>query len=127
MAASISNQDDLITTTGRRPGGIEAQSAFASTLVNDFGVNDVEKAQGPAPNGPSGEKYGNLFGSTIENPDSRRDGDALYAAKAQLLNDALLDIGLGAFQWFLIALTSVGWFLDSVSWAPFFLRYVCFS
>lgn len=115
MAASIANQDDVINSAGKR-GGIEAQSAFASTLVNDFSVTDVEKAN-PAPTaGFSGKQYGNLFGSTIENPDSRRDGDAvLYDAKAKLVNNALLDIGMGPFQWFLIVLTSVGWFLDSVS------------
>lgn len=126
MAASVANQDDLISTAGKRGGGIEAQSAFASTLVNDVDVDvDVEKIQEkPATRvGPSEAQYGNLFGSIVENPESRRDGESLYAAKAQLLNEALLGIGMGSYQWFLFALTSVGWFLDSVSlYMPAYLR-----
>lgn len=112
MVASISNQDDFISPpTTKRDFGAEAQSAFASTLVNDV---DPEKLHRSTPKGPSGVQYGNLFGSTIESPDTRGDGDELFAGKVQLLNDALLDIGMGPFQWFLLALTSVGWFLDSV-------------
>jgi hypothetical protein len=118
MAASISNQEDFISpSTVKRDFGAEAQSAFASTLVNDV---DPEKLHRSTPKGPSGVQYGNLFRSTIENPDTRRDGDELFAAKAQLLNDALLDIGMGPFQWFLFALTSVGWFLDSVSYTSIY-------
>lgn len=102
----LSNQDDLISPpTVKRDFGAEAQSAFASTLVNDV---DPEKLQQSTAKGPSGVQYGNLFGSTIQNPSTRRDGDELFAAKAQLLNDALLDIGMGPFQWFFFCVDFCG-------------------
>lgn len=77
---------------------IEAQSAFASTLIND-----VEKS---TPEGPSHD----IIVSIKPQPGT----DAVYAAKSALLNQALQDVGMGRYQWLLVLVTSVGWFLDSV-------------
>lgn len=91
-----------------RERNIEAQSAFASTLVAD-----VEKAARPK-EAPTDRPHTNVYGSTIDTPTSVAGTDAVYAAKAALLNQAMLDMGMGLYQWFLFIITSVGWFLDSV-------------
>ncbi|KAL4893258.1 major facilitator superfamily domain-containing protein [Aspergillus ambiguus] len=86
---------------------IEAQSAFASTLVAD-----VEKSIRTKELGPS-KAYPDATAITVSTPDNQAGGNAVYAAKARLLNQALMDMGMGRYQWFLFIITSVGWFLDS--------------
>lgn len=88
---------------------MEAQSAFASTLVTDF-----EKAN-PSQVARHGARQKNLFGLPVDTSAVAAGTDAVYAAKAQLLNEALLDIGMGFYQWALFLTTCMGWFLDSVS------------
>ena len=88
---------------------IEAQSAFASTLLTD-----VEKTR-PSQVANSGKRHGNLYGSKMDTSNPQAGVDPIYAAKAQLLNEALLDIGMGLYQWLLFLVTSMGWFLDYVS------------
>ncbi|RAK95582.1 MFS general substrate transporter [Aspergillus ibericus CBS 121593] len=90
-----------------RERNIEAQSAFASTLVHD-----VEKAPHPK-EVPADKPHTNVYGSTIDTATSLAGTDAVYAAKAALLNQALMDMGMGLYQWILFLITSVGWFLDS--------------
>ena len=41
--------------------------------------------------------------------------DAAYEAKITVLNEALIDIGMGPFQWKIFATTGFGWFVDNVS------------
>ena len=91
-----------------RERNIEAQSAFASTLVHD-----VEKAPHPK-EAPADRPHTNVYGSTIDTAPAPTGTDAVYAAKAALLNQALMDMGMGLYQWILFGITSVGWFLDSV-------------
>jgi hypothetical protein len=40
--------------------------------------------------------------------------DPLYQAKAQMLNDAIQDIGMGKYQWHLFCVAGFGWFSDNV-------------
>lgn len=40
--------------------------------------------------------------------------DPLYHAKAQLLNDAIQDIGMGRYQWHLFFVAGFGWLSDNV-------------
>lgn len=40
--------------------------------------------------------------------------DAAYEAKITILNEALIDIGMGPFQWKIFATTGFGWFVDNV-------------
>lgn len=92
---------------GKKP--VEAQSAFgASTLMTD-----VEKQQpsqvAPGPN----KRPTTLFGAPVDTAAEETGADRLYGSKAQLLNEALLDIGMGRYQWIMFLATSVGWFLDS--------------
>lgn len=82
----------------KQPEGIEAQSAFASTLIND-----IEKT---APE----ESCRKIALSIKPQPGT----DAVYASKSALLSQALQDLGMGRYQWFLVIVTSVGWFLSSV-------------
>jgi MFS family permease len=77
-------------------------------------VDDVEKA-GPSKAGLQSERqHKTLLGLNITTPASHAGTDAVFAAKAQLLNQALLDIGMGKYQWLIFLMTGVGWFLDSV-------------
>ena len=39
--------------------------------------------------------------------------DPLYQAKAQLLNDAIQEIGMGRYQWHLFIVAGFGWFSDN--------------
>ncbi|RAL07267.1 sugar transporter [Aspergillus homomorphus CBS 101889] len=90
-----------------RERNIEAQSAFASTLVAD--VEKTPHSKASLSDGP----HTNVYGSAIDTPTSQAGTDAVYAAKAALLNQALLDMGMGRYQWLLFVITSVGWLLDS--------------
>lgn len=40
--------------------------------------------------------------------------DPLYQAKAQVLNDAIQEIGMGRYQWHLFVVAGFGWFSDNV-------------
>ncbi|ETN42332.1 uncharacterized protein HMPREF1541_01486 [Cyphellophora europaea CBS 101466] len=40
--------------------------------------------------------------------------DAAYEAKITVMNEALLDIGMGPFQWKIFATTGFGWFVDNL-------------
>ncbi|KAI0335702.1 MFS general substrate transporter [Cubamyces sp. BRFM 1775] len=40
--------------------------------------------------------------------------DPVYTAKAKILSDALQEIGMGKYQWYLFVLTGFGWFSDNL-------------
>lgn len=40
--------------------------------------------------------------------------DAVYEGKIALMNEALIDLGMGKFQWLVFAATGFGWFVDNV-------------
>ncbi|EIN13088.1 MFS general substrate transporter [Punctularia strigosozonata HHB-11173 SS5] len=40
--------------------------------------------------------------------------DPVYQAKARILNDALQDIGMGRYQWYLFIVAGFGWFADNL-------------
>ncbi|KAJ5708546.1 hypothetical protein N7488_008347 [Penicillium malachiteum] len=101
----MSSEDDSI----KPHRNIEAQSAFASTLVND-----VEKAEPSKYGVRSEQEQKNLLGLKIKSPETHAGTDVVFAAKSQLLNQAMLDVGMGKYQWFLFLMTGVGWFLDSL-------------
>ncbi|KAJ5117339.1 hypothetical protein N7448_010971 [Penicillium atrosanguineum] len=102
----MSSGNDSIT----QHRNVEAQSAFASTLVND------DEKVGPSKTGVRPEKeHRNICGVKIITLATHAGTDAVFAAKAQLLNAALLDVAMGRYQWLLFLMTGVGWFLDSVS------------
>ena len=77
---------------------IEAQSAFSSTLINDM--------ETPTPEGSARKR--------IMSIEPHPGTDAVCAAKSALLSQALQDLGMGRYQWFLVLVTCIGWFLDSV-------------
>lgn len=39
----------------------------------------------------------------------------LYEEKVSVMNRALIDLGMGSFQWKIFAMTGFGWFVDNVS------------
>ena len=43
--------------------------------------------------------------------------DPVYEAKISVLNEALIDIGMGPFQWKIFMTTGFGWFIDQVCFA----------
>ena len=40
--------------------------------------------------------------------------DEVYEKKVAIMNEALIDLGMGSFQWKIFALTGLGWFIDNV-------------
>ncbi|KAJ1711396.1 sugar transporter [Aspergillus flavus] len=86
---------------------MEAQSAFASTLVVDVEKSLHSKGADPSKCSTSSN------GISVSTPTNQAGSNAVYAAKAQLLNQALVDMKMGRYQWVLFIITSVGWFLDS--------------
>ena len=40
--------------------------------------------------------------------------DEIYSRKISVLNEALIDLGMGSFQWKIFAMTGFGWFVDNV-------------
>ncbi|PSS05248.1 major facilitator superfamily domain-containing protein [Coniella lustricola] len=93
----------------------DAESAYGASTI----LADAEK-QKPSQTASGNKRPGNLFGSAVDTGASKTSGlDPAYVAKAQLLNEALLDIGMGRYQWFLTIATAVGWFLDQFWLASF--------
>jgi len=41
--------------------------------------------------------------------------DAAYELKIKIMNESLIDIGMGPFQWKIFFMTGFGWFVDNVS------------
>lgn len=44
--------------------------------------------------------------------------NGVYERKVAVMNQALIDLGMGRFQWKIYALTGFGWFVDNVSQLP---------
>ncbi|PIG89639.1 sugar transporter, partial [Aspergillus arachidicola] len=86
---------------------MEAQSVFASTLVADVEKSLHSKGADPSKSSTSPK------GISVSTPTNQAGRNAVYAAKAQLLNQSLVDMKMGRYQWVLFLITSVGWFLDS--------------
>jgi hypothetical protein len=40
--------------------------------------------------------------------------DVVYERKVAVMNQALIDMGMGSFQWNVFAMTGFGWFVDNV-------------
>jgi hypothetical protein len=40
--------------------------------------------------------------------------DEVYEKKVALMNEAIIDLGMGSFQWKVFAMTGFGWFVDNV-------------
>lgn len=61
------------------------------------------------------------LGDLVGVQDLQLDGlDPIYQAKVHLLNQAVQDIGMGRYQWFLFCLTGFGWMADNVRLNSFY-------
>jgi hypothetical protein len=40
--------------------------------------------------------------------------DEIYDSKIAILNEALIDLGMGRYQWMVFLTTGLGWFIDNV-------------
>ncbi|GMF77062.1 unnamed protein product [Aspergillus oryzae] len=90
---------------------MEAQSAFASTLVVDVEKSLHSKGADPSKCSTSSN------GISVSTPTNQAGSNAVYAAKAQLLNQALVDMKMGRYQWVLFIITSF-WIMSFVVIAP---------
>ncbi|KAH7887129.1 MFS general substrate transporter [Phlebopus sp. FC_14] len=64
-----------------------------------------------------GRKNGDLHDTQAETQDIFTDSgslDPVYQAKARILNDALQEIGMGKYQWFLFVVAGFGWLSDNL-------------
>ena len=44
--------------------------------------------------------------------------DEVYETKIAILNEALIDLGMGSYQWKVFLTTGLGWFVDNVCMFP---------
>ena len=64
------------------------------------------------------EKTANTGHSDYHGIDTRAlpmGADEVYEKKIAIMNEALIDLGMGSFQWKIFAMTGFGWFADNVS------------
>jgi hypothetical protein len=80
----------------------------------------------------SGDAYASDPGIPVKTVALVEEGhvDPCYQAKAQLLNDAIQEIGMGRYQWHLFIVAGFGWFSDNVHslslFAPCSVLVLCF-
>lgn len=67
--------------------------------------DDVEKAQGKT-------RHANYHG--IDTQALHLGADEVYEKKIAIMNEALISLGMGSFQWKVYAMTGFGWFVDNV-------------
>ena len=67
-------------------------------------------------------RYRNRTGNEIDITTVQPGTDKVYEAKVSLLNHAILDLGMGKYQWIMALLTGFGWYTDNVS-HPFQTNY----
>jgi hypothetical protein len=59
--------------------------------------------------------YRNRVGTVIDTTTVQPGADMAYELKVAILNEAILDLGMGKYQWWTFVLTGFGWFVDNVS------------
>lgn len=62
-------------------------------------------------------QYRNRVGDEIDTTTVQPGTDPVYEAKVALMNRAILDLGMGKYQWSMAILTGFGWYTDNVSYA----------
>lgn len=60
-------------------------------------------------------RYPNRAGAEIDLTTVQPGSDEIYERKVAILNEAILDIGMGYYQWWTFVLTGFGWFVDNAS------------
>lgn len=95
--------------------GHDGRSAFAATTLRDA-TQAGEKAGDE--DDLAVDSHQTLWGTPIELEAahiSARGADMRTLAKGRLIDEALLQIGMGRYQYRLLSLTALAWFLDYVS------------
>lgn len=103
MAASTEDQKRVaenIQYSGGKDGGTD----MAKITSTDSGEMN-----------PTGIRYRGRTGNEIDVTAVQPGTDKVYAAKVILMNQAILDLGMGKYQWFVACLTGFGWYIDNVS------------
>lgn len=59
-------------------------------------------------------RHMNRVGDVIDTSAVQPGTDIIYEKKVALLNEAILDIGIGYYQWWTFVLTGFGWYTDQV-------------
>lgn len=99
-SSSYDPGDDLDRKESLRQGELHRLSS--AHVGNDTTVREQKSALDP------GNRH--QYDTTDVQPGT----DAVYAAKVALMNEAILDIGMGRYQWMTVVLTGFGWFVDNV-------------
>lgn len=91
-----------------------------TSLGDRDGDNKAQQEIGAGQRAMSNDSQGKVDSAMAENYhgiDTRAipmGGDEVYERKIAILNQALIDIGMGDFQWKIFAMTGFGWFVDNV-------------
>ncbi|KAH8681089.1 sugar transporter [Xylariales sp. PMI_506] len=91
----------------------DTRSAFASTLLGDAEDGNLPSMTG------NRKRKGNLYNVAIDTSSNPLSDHLALAAKLQLLSEAMLDVGMGWYQWTLVVVTAIAWFLDTFWIASF--------
>jgi hypothetical protein len=75
--------------------------------------NDIESYD--IPNKGSEAGHTNYHG--IDTQTVQPGADGIYERKVATLNEALIDLGMGSYQWKVFLTTGLGWFVDNVSFS----------
>lgn len=79
----------------KSPASQEQEANFVDTADKDIAAGHVD--------------YHGIDTTTIA-----QGADEVYEKKVAIMNEALIDLGMGSFQWKVFALTGLGWFIDNV-------------
>jgi hypothetical protein len=102
-----SSSADSIAGEGAKAGRpAEAPSTFAATTM--FNGTTMHEKGGAAQN----IKGKTLLGEEVDIENSGTKGR--YPSKAQLIDQAMLGVGMGWYHWRLLIVTAMAWFLDYV-------------
>ncbi|EKM59977.1 uncharacterized protein PHACADRAFT_138348 [Phanerochaete carnosa HHB-10118-sp] len=78
-------------------------------------TDEPEKAASLNEKSPDVLAVPGIFAESKDVYDGEESGvDPVYHAKARLLNQAIQEIGMGKYQWYLFCLTGFGWFSDNL-------------
>lgn len=94
--------------TTQVPHGNGKPATPSSSINRD--QNDLERYE----SGGKELEAGHASYHGIDTRNVQPGADAVYDTKIAILNEALIDLGMGQYQWMVFLTTGLGWFIDNV-------------
>lgn len=93
---------------GRNSSRDDNMRAVSSTRDGD--QDDLERHDNAAKEFEAG--HASYHG--IDTRNVQPGADEVYDSKIAIMNEALIDLGMGSYQWMVFLTTGLGWFIDNV-------------